>query len=256
MTAACGLLSFILGLFNLVMLACGSVIIWAGYMINFNPEKFMALITKISKSLGELFTMAENNTAVLEEIGKTLDAKLGIAFIILGVVVVLIGFFGLFSAVCQLGVFEIPYMIFMGVLLIALITMTSIFATRTDLTREVIGNAEYKLFKTMYNSKESSGFTRLWDRLQRETQCCGVHNYTDYQVNNLAVPDSCCKTSNCQVNLSRDNSYIDSGCEEKIWNSIKRDYTNILIGMGITCAIVAVPLLIVLITACQKKSTG
>ncbi|XP_053159917.1 tetraspanin-36-like [Hemicordylus capensis] len=68
--------------------------------------------------------------------------------------------------------------------------------------------------------------SRLIDYLQKELQCCGIHNYTDWvnsswynSTGNHSIPVSCCKQAfktNCTGQLSEPQFLSTKGCEDKL----------------------------------------
>ncbi|XP_074850818.1 tetraspanin-3-like [Carettochelys insculpta] len=68
--------------------------------------------------------------------------------------------------------------------------------------------------------------SRAVDIIQRQLQCCGVHNYTDWVKSasshvhdrNICAPESCCKEtySDCTGDLSQSEQLFQEGCLSKL----------------------------------------
>ncbi|CAM5146492.1 unnamed protein product [Natator depressus] len=69
--------------------------------------------------------------------------------------------------------------------------------------------------------------SRAVDVIQRQLQCCGVHNYTDWaeaaasrhvHTGNICAPESCCKEtySDCTGDMHRSEQLFQEGCLRKL----------------------------------------
>uniref|UniRef100_A0A3Q0QQU3 Tetraspanin-3 n=1 Tax=Amphilophus citrinellus TaxID=61819 RepID=A0A3Q0QQU3_AMPCI len=73
-----------------------------------------------------------------------------------------------------------------------------------------------------YNGTNSNAQSRAIDYVQRQLQCCGIHNYSDWQhtrwyeqSKNYSVPISCCKSNagSCTGSLTHPEDLYQEGCE-------------------------------------------
>ncbi|MEQ2171113.1 Tetraspanin-3 [Goodea atripinnis] len=71
-----------------------------------------------------------------------------------------------------------------------------------------------------YNGTNSNAQSRAIDYVQRQLQCCGIHNFSDWQhthwydkSKNNSVPISCCKTAGCTGSLTHPEDLYQEGCE-------------------------------------------
>ncbi|XP_072241937.1 tetraspanin-3 [Leuresthes tenuis] len=81
-----------------------------------------------------------------------------------------------------------------------------------------------------YNGTNSNAQSRAIDYVQRQLQCCGIHNYSDWQrtrwyeeSKNNSVPISCCKaaTAGCTGSLSHPEDLYQEGCEALVVKKLK-----------------------------------
>ncbi|XP_078804863.1 tetraspanin-3 isoform X2 [Oryzias latipes] len=81
-----------------------------------------------------------------------------------------------------------------------------------------------------YNGTNSNSQSRAIDYTQRQLQCCGIHNYTDWlktrwyeKTKNNSVPISCCKTtvSGCTGSLTHPEDLFKEGCEALVVKKLK-----------------------------------
>jgi CD63 antigen len=70
-----------------------------------------------------------------------------------------------------------------------------------------------------FNREEHKGVTLTWDNIQKEFECCGVNNFTDWEGTPAFnetndVPDSCCKniTLGCGKGASDTEKIYNTGC--------------------------------------------
>ncbi|XP_053410325.1 CD63 antigen isoform X2 [Nycticebus coucang] len=92
------------------------------------------------------------------------------------------------------------------------------------------------------------------DRLQKEFECCGAANYTDWEsipsMAKIRVPDSCCV--NVTVGCGRDLKEIyTEGCVEKIGGWLRK---NILVVAAAALGIAFVEVLGIVFACCLVKS--
>ncbi|KAM3845496.1 tetraspanin-36-like [Vipera latastei] len=114
-----------------------------------------------------------------------------------------------------------------------------------------------------YNGKSENSHSV--DYLQRELQCCGVQNYTDWigtqwfnTTGNHTVPLSCCKqgpaVTNCTGRLSEKELLNTQGCEKVV---DLRDLLNYAMLVVLAFAIVKFfGMLGICVLACKKESSG
>ncbi|RVE71869.1 hypothetical protein OJAV_G00055890 [Oryzias javanicus] len=81
-----------------------------------------------------------------------------------------------------------------------------------------------------YNGTNGNSQSRAIDYAQRQLQCCGIHNYTDWlktrwyeQTKNNSVPISCCKTTvpGCTGSLTHPEDLFQEGCEALVVKKLK-----------------------------------
>ncbi|XP_019378116.1 PREDICTED: tetraspanin-7-like isoform X2 [Gavialis gangeticus] len=151
------------------------------------------------------------------------EASSGVPVIItfVGVIVVSISSFGAIALMkSNHAMIKVVNCMLLIIILIEIVVGISAYAYREKLHRNLLGS----VLKTLDEYDRESQITRGVDDLQRNFQCCGAQNYTDwlnttYGYLNSAVPSSCCKavTRNCGRNLSKDASNINQqGCVEKL----------------------------------------
>ncbi|XP_015253692.1 tetraspanin-3 [Cyprinodon tularosa] len=71
-----------------------------------------------------------------------------------------------------------------------------------------------------YNGTNSNAQSRAIDYIQRQLQCCGIHNSSDWrethwykETKNDSVPISCCKTAGCTGSMTHPEDLYQEGCE-------------------------------------------
>lgn len=81
-----------------------------------------------------------------------------------------------------------------------------------------------------YNGTNSNAQSRAIDYVQRQLQCCGIHNYSDWQYThwyeeskNNSVPSSCCRSNieSCTGSLTRLLDLYQEGCEALVVKKLK-----------------------------------
>ncbi|XP_029378052.1 tetraspanin-3 isoform X2 [Echeneis naucrates] len=91
-------------------------------------------------------------------------------------------------------------------------------------------NSSIKKVYDEYNGTNSNAQSRAIDYIQKQLQCCGIHNYSDWQYThwyeeskNNSVPISCCKINigSCTGSLTRPEDLYQEGCEALVVNKLK-----------------------------------
>ncbi|KAM3869824.1 tetraspanin-3 isoform 2-T2 [Diretmus argenteus] len=81
-----------------------------------------------------------------------------------------------------------------------------------------------------YNGTNSNAPSRAIDYVQRQLQCCGIHNYSDWKYThwfedskNNSAPISCCKPDidTCTGSLTRPEDLYQEGCEALVVKKLK-----------------------------------
>ncbi|KAL7739229.1 hypothetical protein ACLKA6_015087 [Drosophila palustris] len=140
--------------------------------------------------------------------------------IVIGAFIIVITFFGCWGALkenyCLILSFSV--MLFL-IFILELAAGISGYVLRSD-AYDMINSTLYKsMFE--YKSLNQTQTTALWDDVQRDFNCCGVKNYTDWQeaFNNTQLPMSCCKipvgtvgTFTCDAGKDDTNRNTYGGC--------------------------------------------
>lgn len=90
-----------------------------------------------------------------------------------------------------------------------------------------------------YNPNKVDHITKLWDDIQTQFHCCGVHNYTDWlNVTNNQLPMSCCGPQHGLLGNSSCNSntitLYQKGCVEQFGNFVEENAVTIgSVGLGL-----------------------
>lgn len=161
-------IKYILFLFNLVFFIAGLVLIIAGTLIQ----------TKFNADFAFFEGSAVNHVALV--------------LIGVGVVIFTVAFFGCCGAYKENHCMVLTFSILLGFVFIVELggaVTAHIMRGRID---ELIRTTMTKTSKTYPKGK---ALKEAWDHIQKDFECCGVSNYTDWELNphyNDSVPDSCC----------------------------------------------------------------
>lgn len=124
-----------------------------------------------------------------------------IAFIVIGVVILVVGFFGCCGACTENHCMMYTYSILLTVIILVEIgAAIAIYIYKGRVSEEVSNKMIEGLeHYTVDESSEFIGMSQTWDIAQADFKCCGVTNYTNWKTSDYfekmdAVPDQCCKT--------------------------------------------------------------
>lgn len=164
-----------------------------------------------------------------------------ILLIVVGAVIFIIGFFGCCGAYKENYCMVMTFAILLGLIFILEIAAGITAYVLRDKVNSVVKDNLDKAQRNYDNNHK--GVMDTWDQAQKEFQCCGVGNWTDWSgkgsVGVGQVPPSCClEGTDCTTNPNRNNVYID-GCMVKFTTWIE-DNIFIIGGVGIGLAFVQV----------------
>jgi len=133
-----------------------------------------------------------------------------IFFIILGVIIFVVSFFGccgsLFENKCMIYTYS---SIIIAIFLLEVGGGTSAYFLQDNLKAEISKHMTASMVN--YGKAGYEGVTETWDGTQNTLKCCGVNNSTDWSSSSSSfssnLPDSCCD----QIPCNTDNTYKD-GC--------------------------------------------
>jgi len=206
------LIKYIVFLFNFVLVLTSVALIGIGAFIQINMTKYFDF-------LGSTYL----NTSMI--------------LIIIGALMLMVTFFGCCGA-CQKN----PCMMYTYGTMLTLILLSltgvaiTVYVYRND-ARDLITKTMTESLKN-YKREEHEGVTLTWDNIQKEFNCCGVNNFTDWE-GTLAfnetndVPDFCCKniTKDCGKGASDTDKIYKTGCFIKFEGFVV-DNVSIVVGVG------------------------
>ncbi|XP_030829578.1 CD63 antigen-like [Strongylocentrotus purpuratus] len=166
-----------------------------------------------------------------------------IALICIGVFIFLTGFFGCCGAVkenyCMLGTYAF---IMVLLLILELAAGISGYVLRDDIDKLVDDNMTD--LQKEYNSSTST--QQLFDNMQKNLECCGVDNYTDWMGYNMShpdmVPESCCMkpgTAGCNQVGSATLDIYTKPCYNALKDLLLRNI-GIIAGVAIGIAVIEI----------------
>lgn len=79
----------------------------------------------------------------------------------------------------------------LGIILISIFITIWSLTTRKDINGTAVAPVEESFADFLSDSNTLNDHSHLWNRLQSEMQCCGVHGITDYIK--TSIPWSCCR---------------------------------------------------------------
>ncbi|XP_062142649.1 CD63 antigen [Drosophila sulfurigaster albostrigata] len=138
--------------------------------------------------------------------------------IVIGAFIIVITFFGCWGALKENYCLILSFSIMLFIIFI--------LELAAGISGYVLRNDAYSLINSTlfdslseYNSVRKTPTTALWDNVQRDFQCCGVTNYTNWsdKFKNSSLPISCCKipvgalgTFTCENDTLNDNLNTDA----------------------------------------------
>lgn len=187
-------------------------------------------------------------------LGDTGFVNSSIFFIIIGVAIALISFFGCCGACTKNACMMYTFGSFMVLIILVEIGLgiTAYFykdkAEAAILNSMNLGMNNYQPDNITYQ-----GVTKTWDSLQQGYECCGIKTYMDWENASFSegknVPNSCCliEVSNCGKDMltsSNVATIYTTGCVLKFTNDLE-DNAALAGGIGAALAVIQVATCIV-----------
>ncbi|XP_066064488.1 CD63 antigen [Chamaea fasciata] len=176
-----------------------------------------------------------------------------VGVVVLGVVIFFTSFFGCCGAwkesYCMVTTFAV---------LLSLIFLVEIAAAITGYVfkDKVPGLVEEGLWEAMRRYEQDPSLSAALDAFQKEFECCGVHNYTDWARvgrfgDNDTVPRSCCRVSTdaCNVHPTPQTVY-EKGCLPSLEAWVRR---NVLLLAAVALGVALFEVLGVVFSCCLMR---
>ncbi|CAL8355886.1 unnamed protein product [Lota lota] len=116
-----------------------------------------------------------------------------------------------------------------------------------------------------YNGTNSGAASRAIDYVQRQLQCCGIHNYSGWTntpwfegAQNNSVPISCCKPqlSTCTGSLTHPEDLFQEGCEALVVKKLKEIIIYVIWAAVTFATIQMLGILCACAVLCQRRPTS
>lgn len=168
-------------------------------------------------------------------------------FIIVGVVIFLVAFFGCCGAIKENNCMMITFSIFLALIFICEIAGgIAAYVLRSDVDTVLTENMNKAL--NQYNATDHGGVTDTWNIMQHEIHCCGTTNYTEwfatpYGQSVKGVPDSCCiaYVDGCGFNIVNNpdasTRIWTSGCVPELAQQVQHK-AGVFVGIGVGIAFI------------------
>ncbi|XP_063922102.1 CD63 antigen-like [Zophobas morio] len=183
--------------------------------------------------------------AYYHEYNRFLDDKYIYAsdlLIVIGVIIFIISFFGCCGALKENACMTLTFSTLLIVIFVLEVMVGIGGLVLKHKTDELIENALNETMKEYTNNTEVN---ELWDNVQRNFNCCGIHNYTDWEKpsspTHKLIPISCCTFdagSTGNVSCTDASSGLHAqGCLDAFSDYIEGHATSIE-SVGITLAVI------------------
>lgn len=280
MVADCGAncARWLLCLSNFFFIVISAGVLVVGTWVAVSKETFIELYVNISTTSPLNPTEEKDASTLLREfVEPAVIDQAGYLLIALGAFIFIISFLGYCGSIKESRVLLTAYGIFLLIIFclqIALIILVTVWKPETDVSPK--GFLEHSLTKYYTIGKNKDAVSLSWDMIMATMGCCGVNGAQDFKTSKLFVmaasaegldreiPESCCfltgdtaliqpKEPTCIRTPTQDNSYLNTGCYDKLIMLIQ-DYLNLVIGAVVI--VVAVQLLAIIFSFCLCRAVG
>ena len=204
------ILRYTVFLFNLVFFLTGAALIGLGSYMHIHMKNYFDFL------------------------GDTGFVNTSIFFIITGVVIALISFFGCCGACTKNACMMYTFGSFMVLILLIEIGLgVTVYFYKDPAEATILKSMKDGMKNYQPDNIEYQGVVKAWDQLQQGYKCCGIQTYMDwknatefsYEKN---VPDSCCQIeiSGCGINKLVDGKteiIYTNGCVSKLYSDLEQN---------------------------------
>ncbi|XP_029435972.1 tetraspanin-36-like [Rhinatrema bivittatum] len=156
--------------------------------------------------------------------------------------------------------------IFLCVILLIFVAEVAAFVLGLIYRGKIKPDIQKSVEQGIHNYDGTNSDSRAVDFLQEQLQCCGVKNYSDWEItlwfnstgNLTSVPQSCCRhgLKNCTGRLDNLQSIYTEGCEQKLETLLEKVLTYaslVILGFAI---VKFFGMLSACVVMCRKKDDG
>ncbi|CAF2364720.1 unnamed protein product [Rotaria sp. Silwood2] len=273
MSLSMKLIRLLIVLFNLVFIVVGTVVLAIGVYVFKDPKM---------QQLGPLF-----NPEIVSSYSQSLSnfEVFAIAIIVIGGILLTIGFLGCCGAIKGFRFLHILYAIVIGIVVVVEIVILVIFIVyqnrfRTELVPKLQDSiARFYVGTPTDNSTSANPVSLSWDFAQFNLQCCGAVSLNDFsraanwdrknpyqETSNLVVPFTCCPLGAAKswtqlpTNLSEANACATTGvnaysqgCYDRLVDTLLAYKKNAIIGCVIVGVIEILAFIFAVLLYCRKE---
>ncbi|KAI6646721.1 Tetraspanin-6 isoform X1 [Oopsacas minuta] len=164
-------LLFLFLLFNLVIICIAALLVYISVHYYLILQEYSELLHDNSKNLAYLVFPL-------------------VIIITVALLLLLLALFGCISGICQVK-FMFGLYAFMLVILLVLQVAGAVLIIVFEAPIE--NNVSKGMIENIHLYNHTKSFREAYDSIQRDLDCCGVKNFTDWGNNHLHIPQSCCK---------------------------------------------------------------
>lgn len=185
-----------------------------------------------------------------------------IALIVIGVIMLIISFFGCLGAIKENKCMILTYATFITLITVALIGVAVVIGVFHNQVKTEVERNMVDAMKN-YGKDGHEGVTNTWGYAQKTLRCCGVKGYKDWNEVLTAgdVPETCCKSpeTNCGKGIGKEsesearNTIYTMGCVDKVQEYVT-EYSGPSIGVGV--GVVVLLLISIVMSCCYGARVG
>ncbi|XP_023674874.1 tetraspanin-1-like [Paramormyrops kingsleyae] len=227
-------------LFNLLIFLGGAGLLAVGIWVSVDGNSFL-------KVLGPFANQA------------TQFVNVGYFCIVIGAVLVILGFFGCCGAMKESKCLLILFFSVILIIFIAEIAAAVVALVYASFAQSILQAWAEPELQNQYGN--NAVVTQIWNDTMTSLNCCGFNNYTDfmnstyYNTNRKSFPPPCCNnTTPCTLTLAQQTNV--GGCYKQLLGTLKKNAN--VVG-GVAAAIGAVELASMVVSMylyCHMDKTG
>eukprot|EP00111_Clytia_hemisphaerica_P002260 TCONS_00006334-protein len=151
--------------------------------------------------------------------------------IIIGVIMVIVSFFGCCGVIAEHSIMVLVLFVFMAIIFIFEMAICIYGFAKSDQIKDRLESTYLKNIQALYTNDTWSQHAAAIDNFQRNKQCCGYHGIEDwddshFMKENGHYPISCCKELNCSTEAVRSYKkahFYQKGCFKEVVKWLTRN---------------------------------
>ncbi|XP_005745869.1 leukocyte surface antigen CD53 [Pundamilia nyererei] len=194
-----------------------------------------------------IFMMASSNYAALTP--SLASFNIANILLITGIIITCVSFLGFLGALKENRCLLLSFFLMLFLMMLLELTAACLLLVYEG---EITERVKDDLTKGLNDAKGNSTHSKQsdWDNIQKNLDCCGINNVTDWGNN---VPESCCIPEDPSC---KSHKYRQTGCLSKVTSFFEKNFLTIGVSVIVLCMIEVLGMCFAMTLFCHISRSG